>query len=173
MSAGGGVEIDGHLIPGGDNDIFVMTHDVIIRYIRVRVGNSSTHSPGPLTGVMCFWVGNADVYNVMLDHISMSWSDNKDISPYNNSGTTGVTRSYTTSWSIMSESIQPHSTGFMTGNVNGTANSMTDIDIHHTLFAHIDHRNPLLKNKSSRVVNNLIYDWVYYAFEGLGEDPQV
>jgi pectate lyase len=165
---GGGIEIDGHLIPGGDNDMFVQTHDVIIRYIRVRVGNSSTHSPGPLTGVMCLWVGNGDVYNVMLDHVSMSWSDNKDISPYNNSGTSGVTRSYTTSWSIMSESIQPHSTGFMTGNVNGTANSMTDIDIHHTLFAHIDHRNPLLKNKTTRFVNNVVYDWVFYAFEGLG-----
>ena len=44
----------------------------------------------------------------------------------------------------------------------------TDIDFHHNMFVNISHRIPETDNKSVRWVNNLTYNWAFYAFAGLG-----
>lgn len=40
---------------------------------------------------------------------------------------------------------------------------MQDFSVHHNLFAHNHHRNPLLKVKTVEMINNIIYGWVQYA----------
>ncbi len=44
----------------------------------------------------------------------------------------------------------------------------TDIDFHHNMFVNISHRIPETDNKSVRWVNNLTFNWAFYAFAGLG-----
>jgi hypothetical protein len=44
----------------------------------------------------------------------------------------------------------------------------TDIDFHHNMFVNISHRIPETDNRSVRWVNNLTFNWAFYAFAGLG-----
>ena len=184
---GGGIELDASQLSSNFQNLFyIYTHNVVLRYLRLRVGNKcqgqlaaasggnttvtgtcAYHRPGPGTGITQFYIGNGDVHDVVIDHCSMNWSDNKNFSPYPNSGTV---KSITLSWSILDSGINPHSTGINVGSGQDAANAnlMTDIDFHHNFLAHIHHRLPLLKNKSSRWVNNLVYDHTFYMTQGLG-----
>jgi pectate lyase len=162
---GGGIEFAGKQM-NNDSMIFIDTHDVVVRYLRVRIGNGPGHSPGPSTGCAGFFIGNADVYNVILDHVSVSWSDNKPITIWSNYGP-GV-HDVTVQWTITSEGIQPHSVGPGTGNSNKTTAAWTDIDFHHDFFADHSHRLPETAQKSMRWVNNIVYNWNFYASATLG-----
>ena len=124
------------------------------------------HSPGPSTGCVGIYVGNEDVYNVMLDHLSISWSDNKPITIWSNDGP-GV-HNMTVQWTITSEGILGHSVGLGTGNSNKTTAAWLDIDFHHNFFADHSHRLPETTHKSMRFVNNIIYNWNFYASATLG-----
>ena len=44
----------------------------------------------------------------------------------------------------------------------------TDIDFHHNLLVNVDHRIPEIGNKSTRWVNNIVYNWGTYAMQELG-----
>jgi hypothetical protein len=46
----------------------------------------------------------------------------------------------------------------------------TDIDFHHNLFVNVDHRIPENSNGSTRWINNIIYNWSFYANEWLGAE---
>jgi pectate lyase len=162
---GGGIEFSGAEIDDGSM-IYIYTHDVIVRYLHLRIGSGPHHSPGPSTGCVGFFIGNEDVYNVMLDHVSVSWSDNKPITIWSNYGP-GV-HNLTVQWSITSEGILGHSVGPGTGNSNKTTAAWTDIDFHHNFFADHSHRLPELTQKSMRWVNNIVYNWSFYASATLG-----
>jgi hypothetical protein len=43
------------------------------------------------------------------------------------------------------------------------SDSMTDVDLQHNLIQTDTHRMPLFKAKNGRFVNNLTYNWSYYA----------
>ncbi len=43
-----------------------------------------------------------------------------------------------------------------------------NIDYHHDMFVNVGHRIPENANRSTRWVNNIIYNWSYYANEWLG-----
>jgi len=45
---------------------------------------------------------------------------------------------------------------------------MVNIDMHHNLTMNNSHRNPLLRNKSSRLVNNLFYNQNFYTTQVSG-----
>ena len=45
---------------------------------------------------------------------------------------------------------------------------MTNIDWHHNLFINNSHRNPLLRSKSVRMVNNLYYNQRFYKIQAGG-----
>ena len=61
---------------------------------------------------------------------------------------------------MMYEPLSAHPVNFITGAFNNaTAERMTDIDFHHSLFANSSHRNPLIKNKTFRLINSLVYNW--------------
>jgi hypothetical protein len=53
--------------------------------------------------------------------------------------------------------------------VGGSAHieQMTNISIHHNLFANNKNRNPLLKVASGDIINNIIYNWSWWA-TGIG-----
>ena len=131
----------------------VQTHDVIIRYIRVRTGNS-TEISSSRDGLVIGHSSTA-VYNVIIDHCSISWATDENIS------TAYETYDITIQWSIISEGLHdsthkdgPHSKGMLLG-----SSRSKNISVHHNLFAHNNDRNPRIKTSGTvDVVNNVIYN---------------
>jgi len=157
---GGGILISGKGM--ADNVVGIATHDVIWQYTRIRKGysvgcsNSTTSDCG---AALNLWSGS---YNVMLDHNSTSWNQDEGIGIYDNDATRNRIKNVTASYNLIAEGLVSHSTGFLTGGVSTLAAQMTDIDLHHNLMMNDSHRNPLLLNKSSRLVNNIYYNQGYY-----------
>ena len=138
--------------------IWVGTHDVVIRYLRVRVGdNPDGPDPGNRDGIDV--VGKADqVYNVVIDHCSFSWALDETVSTWS------AARDVTVQWCIVSEplmdSIHPqgsHSTGVLLGSEENT------VSVHHCLLAHNSGRNPLIAADHGKSVidwrNNVVYNY--------------
>jgi len=154
---------DGICLRGGT--LGVHTHDVVIRYLRVRVGDSPA-GPDPENRDCIDISGNADrVYNVVIDHCSFSWSTDENVATWYGP------RDVTIQWCITSESLNdslhpkgPHGKGMILGSQDNT------IAIHHCLFAHNADRNPLIGDTGNNIGpsifdfrNNVIYNhgaWV-------------
>ncbi len=138
--------------------IWVGTHDVVIRYLRVRVGDSP-EGPDPGTRDALDVAGKADeVYNVVIDHCSFSWALDETVSTWYGA------RDVTIQWCIVSEplmdSLHPqgsHSTGVLLGSGENT------VSVHHCLLAHNNGRNPLLAADRGKSVidwrNNVVYNY--------------
>nr|NIS32443.1 hypothetical protein [Actinomycetota bacterium] len=132
--------------------IEIQTHDVLIQHIRVRVGDDpSGPSPGSRDG---FRIIGSSVYNIVLDHVSTSWSIDELFSIY-------TSNNVTVSRSIFAEGLDdslhpdgPHSKAVFVA--EGTKN----FTFYGNLVADNIDRNPAIKgNTSAIVVNNLIYNW--------------
>ena len=157
------VTLAGQTAPGGgicikDAGIAIMTHDVLIRHIRVRPGNK-----GPVDAdindaisIMGKYGGqNDDAYNIVIDHVSASWGEDETVSTWYGA------HDITISWCIISEALnrsrhrkKTHSAGLLIGD------SSYHVSIHHNLLAHNDFRNPLIsKGGTHDIVNNVIYNW--------------
>lgn len=154
---GGGITISGK---SSIYDVFnIKTHDVIIRYIRFRKGyNSSTPSQN---GDSSSFYDQAATS--IIDHCSMSWAQDENGQVWGNSSG-AQPHDLTYSWSIFAEPLSKHPTNFITGaNTSAASENLINIDAHHNLFANSSYRNPLIKNKSFRLVNNIIYNWNLFA----------
>jgi len=119
-------------------------HDVIIRYIRVRPGTFG----GQPDGLAIY--GS----NVIIDHSSVSWAVDENISTNGSDA-----RNITIQWSITSEglhcSTHPkgcHSKGLLTG-------QSPRVSVHHSLLAHNHDRSPRITAGDIDFVNNVIYNW--------------
>lgn len=140
--------------------------NVIIRYLRFRMGDRGGAQSDALSGKGC--------RRVIIDHCSMSWSTDECASFYAN-------RDFTMQWCIISESLAAslhakgsHGYGAIWGGRNAT--------YHHNLLAHHTSRNPRLDHPfvynetlrtsyrgTTEVVNNVIYNWGFKACYG-GEE---
>ncbi len=140
--------------------------NVIIRYLRFRMGDRGRAQSDALSGKGC--------RRVIIDHCSMSWSTDECASFYAN-------RDFTMQWCIISESLSAslhakgsHGYGAIWGGRNAT--------YHHNLLAHHTSRNPRLDHPfvynetlrtnyrgTTEVVNNVIYNWGFKACYG-GEE---
>jgi pectate lyase len=132
--------------------------NVIIRYLRVRLGDESGKDYDALSGRYC--------KHIILDHISASWSVDECMSVYH-------CDSITVQWCIVSESMShsnhvkgSHGFGGIWGSNYGT--------YHHNLFAHHSSRNPRMASGCGYTDyrNNVIYNWGYNSLYG-GEKQQV
>lgn len=148
--------IAGQTAPGGGillrtatakhNAIDIRTHDVIIRFLRIR----NTHDCIDALGAS----------NLMLDHCSVSWGRDENIyigQPSNN---------VTCSWVFNAECLMPHSCGIL---IHGAgwdprlSPQMQNVDVHHNLFVHNMNRNPKIKSMNAQSINNIVYDWSWWA----------
>jgi len=168
----------GEIIIGGPNiageSLFISTNDVIVRYCTFSADNINV-AAGPDTGTMNIEIANGDNYNIVLDHVTTRWAGNKlwlTLSNY-----VGPNRLITTQWSMFYEPNANHPVGpGNSTNPDCVATSSSpcfssgehDIDFHHNLFANIGHRIPESTNYSTRFVNNVVFNWDYYASEWLG-----
>jgi pectate lyase len=131
--------------------------NVIIRYLRIRLGDESGKDYDAMSGRYC--------KHVILDHISASWSVDECVSIYH-------CDSITVQWCIISESMSKSnhvkgSHGF--GGIWGSNYST----YHHNLLAHHSSRNPRMASGCGNTDyrNNVIYNWGYQSLYG-GEKIQ-
>jgi hypothetical protein len=107
------------------------------------------------------------VNSAIVDHMSLSWSADETFSVWAND--TLGSGDITVQWTILAEALEAHSTNFLTGGHDSdTTQSVRDIDVHHSLFMNTSHRQPLVKTPLIRIVNNIIYNWEFYATQTTG-----
>jgi len=138
----------------------VATHDVVIRFIRIRVGAASGDL-GCCGDSLVLYNVTDPVYNIVVDHCSFSWATDE------NGETWYGAHDITFQWNVYSEGladlifdtngkvIKNGSRGLIVGDVNAAR-----ITVHHNLFAHNTQRNPLIANSGvNHIYNNVIYNW--------------
>jgi hypothetical protein len=131
--------------------------EVIIRYIRARLGGESGKDSDAIS--------SRSTRNIILDHVSASWSVDETMSIYR-------CENVTVQWCIISESMfnSNHvkgSHGY--GGIWGSNNS----SYHHNLLAHHSSRNPRFASGCGNTDyrNNVLYNWGYQSCYG-GEKQQ-
>lgn len=168
------VTVAGQTAPGSgitikNAGILILTHDVLIQHIRVRPGNEGDVD-ADINDAIEILGAHGDIkdgaYNVVVDHISASWSEDEIISTWYGA------HDITISWSILSEALnrsrhrkETHSAGLLIGN------SSYNVSMHHNLLAHNDFRNPLIVDGGTHdFINNVIYNWGVLAAEIIDSD---
>ncbi|WP_425614378.1 hypothetical protein NA78x_004245 [Anatilimnocola sp. NA78] len=147
---GVGITIEG-MISSFDHGV----HDVIIRQLRVR-RNPSKGSGGDCVQLGGLGPKQGGTYNIILDHLSLSWGSDELIDLYN-------AHDVTVQWSTLEESDeQGHDKGAHNFGLISAAEDSGAISLHHNLWAHHARRVPCLapyrEQAAGDFCNNLIYN---------------
>lgn len=151
---------DGVCVAG--ESVWIDTHDVIIRHMRFRRGET-------FVGRRDDAIGGNPVGNIMIDHVSASWGLDENMSMYRHmyNDSTGKqeekrgTVNITIQNSIFSEALDTwnHAFGSTLGGENCT--------FMRNLWANNAARNPSIGwNGIFNFANNVIYNWVHRAIDG-------
>lgn len=139
------------------HQIQINADEVVIRYLRVRLGDES--------GVDADAVSSRYHKNIILDHLSASWSIDEAVSLYHG-------ENVTVQWSLIAESLYAsnhikghHGFGGIWGSNYST--------YHHNLLAHHSSRNPRFASGCGYTDyrNNVLFNWGYNSAYG-GEKRQ-
>ena len=162
------ISILGQTAPGEgitvrDYDVYIGTDQVILRYLRFRMGSASGKEADAL--------GSRHNSHIIIDHCSISWATDENASFYANSDAT-------IQWCIISEALNSsvhHKGEHGYGGIWGGRN----VTFHHNLIAHNNSRNPrfdhpgiyegsdlLFRRGTVEFVNNVIYNWGMKAIYG-------
>ena len=149
------ITIAGQTAPGDGitikGNLAIDANDVVIRYLRVRTDHEGDA------------LGGRYRKNIIVDHVSASWSSDEVFSLYHN-------ENVTIQWCMITEACAKadgsHRFGGIWGNQHGT--------YHHNLIAHNDSRNIRWASGCgyNDYRNNVLYNWGYESSYG-GEAQQV
>ncbi len=152
----GSITIDGQTAPGdgiciADYPLVINASNVIVRFVRVRLGDVSNTEADAVS------VNNSQ--GVVLDHLSCSWSVDECVSCYGNTD-------FTMQYCIVSESLKESIHGKGSHGYGGIWGG-TNASFHHNLLAHHDSRNPRFDHDYVNTscigpidfVNNVVYNW--------------
>ncbi|MBM6901624.1 pectate lyase [Phocaeicola coprocola] len=162
------ITIAGQTAPGDgiclkDNPLIVNANEVIIRYIRVRVGDKYKTDADGIGG------GRYGQHHVILDHLTSSWSIDECLSIYK-------TKNLTVQWCMINQSLTCsvhtkgcHGFGGIWGGYKAT--------FHHNLLANHSSRNPRFSSvDSTKMVdfrNNVVFNWGFKAAYGGGRYGEI
>lgn len=162
------ITIAGQSAPGDgiclkDYPLSINASNVIVRYIRVRVGDRYKHDSDGVGG------GRYGQKNVILDHLSVSWSIDECLSIYK-------TENLTVQWCLVAHSLNQskhtkgsHGFGGIWGGYKAS--------FHHNMLANHASRNPRYSSvdgtKWVDVRNNVIYNWGYKSSYGGGHHAEI
>lgn len=152
------ITIAGQTAPGDgiclrNHTFIIATHDVVVRYLRSRLGDLSGQEADSITLA-------SGAENVILDHCSASWSIDEALS------LAGNVSKVTVQWCLIAEGLNKskHTKGAHGYGSLSRANG--PVTWHHNLWAHNNSRNPRLGDNYGRppyptfdVRNNVIYDY--------------
>ena len=161
------ITIAGQTAPGdgvcvAGESVWINTHDVVIRYMRFRRGE--TH-----VGRRDDAIGGNPIGNIMIDHVSASWGLDENMSMYRHmyNDSTGAieqklgTVNISIQNSIFAEALDTwnHSFGSTLGGENCT--------FMRNLWANNAGRNPSIGwNGIFNFVNNVVFNWVHRSTDG-------
>lgn len=166
-AVGQGVQIKGGMIK-------IRTHDVVLRYLKIRAGDQKNQSSNDdRDAVSLSGNGGDEVYNVVIDHSSLVWGP--DIG-----GAAILTNAHdiTIQNSILGEGLylSNHSEGTPEQKGHSLGLNITQLDtsayprritLHHNLLTTSDHRMPqIMGGESIDMVNNVVYNWGTAAAHG-------
>jgi len=170
VSIKGNATIAGQSAPGdgicvADKSVQVAGDNIVVRYMRFRLGDKWQRQKGMVDGS-----GGEDAFggnrrnHVIIDHCTFSWSNDECFSIYGGDSTTFQ-------WNLISEPLN-YSYHFEEGDKDyekhgyGGIWGGTHLSAHHNLFAHCVSRNPRFNGArlgaSKEFVdyrNNVIYNW--------------
>ncbi|MCW9706587.1 pectate lyase family protein [Fodinibius salsisoli] len=155
------ITIAGQTAPGDgiavrDGSLEIGTHDVVVRYLRVRLGDQGEGGDA---------ISIQHGHDIIVDHCSASWSTDEVLSA---STAEPDLTNVTVQWSFITEALNPENHGFGSL-IRGTGGAR--YSFHHNLYAHNRGRNPRPGNynRNSHDVdpegllldfrNNVIYNW--------------
>lgn len=143
----GGVQIRGDGKTNGDWGVWFVNgaHDIIVRYLRVRMGGKMQHDAG--NNLLCYGTAEPGVHDVIFDHCSVSWGSDTQLDWYGS-----YLDRATFQWNIISECYMGQHIG---GNI-----APKNITLHHNLYANLGSRTPLMQHADVfDFRNNVIYNW--------------
>ncbi len=154
----GDLTIAGQTAPGDgicikDFPVIVNADNIIIRFIRFRLGDKSNES--------ALVIKNR--HDIIIDHCSMSWAPIDNATLYNN-------RKLTMQWCILSEALNKGAKNGLGATLGGYSSSY-----HHNLFASNKTNNPtfyksthknLLDIETVDFRNNVLYNWATSSING-------
>jgi pectate lyase len=155
------ITIAGQTAPGDglairDGSLEIGTHNVIVRYLRVRLGDQ-----GEAGDAISIQSG----HDIIVDHCSSSWSTDEVLSASTDEPDLS---NVTVQWSFITEALNPEDHGYGSL-IRGTGG--VKYSFHHNLYAHNRGRNPRPGNYDSNphdedpegllldFRNNVIYNW--------------
>ncbi len=161
------VTIVGNTAPGdgvciAGETVWIDTHDVVIRHMRFRRGET-------FVGRRDDAIGGNPVGNIMIDHVSASWGLDENMSIYRHMWSDGTgkkdlklpTVNITIQNSIFSEALDTYNHSF--GSTLGGENC----SFHRNLWANNTGRNPSIGwNGVFNFTNNVVYNWKHRSVDG-------
>jgi pectate lyase len=163
---GEGVQIKGGMIK-------IKTHDVIIRYLKMRPGDQLNQSLITDRDALALAGNSSEVYNVIIDHSSMVWGpDMGGMSILTNAHDITIQNSilgeglYLSNHTEATTAQNGHSLGLNITQLSTSAWPRR-ITLHHNLLTTADHRMPqVMGGELVDIVNNVIYNWGTSAAHG-------
>jgi hypothetical protein len=161
------VTIAGQTAPGdgvcvAGESVWINTHDVVIRHMRFRRGETNV-------GRRDDAIGGNPVGNIMIDHVSASWGLDENMSIYRHMYDPGdgskelklPTVNITIQNSIFSEALDTYNHSF--GSTLGGENC----SFQRNLWANNTGRNPSIGwNGTFNFINNVVYNWRHRSVDG-------
>jgi pectate lyase len=136
-----------------DGSFEIATHDVVVRYLRSRLGDESARQGD------CISIGSG-AHNVILDHCSTTWSVDEALS------LGGSVSNVTVQWCLIGEALNKSKHNKGRHGYGSLARANGPVSFHHNLWAHNDGRNPRLGDNYGKapfptfdVRNNVMYDY--------------
>lgn len=184
FNVSGTIELNSRIFMSGENDSYVTvagqtapgngiqlknygigilggTHDVVIRYIKIRPGVTGSADGSATDGFLIMGsdqYGLNHTYNIMIDHVSVEWGIDEVVGFWDWVTDATIQNSIIAEGTLTGHPEGNHSYNMLNGH-NSNNNAEIEVSIYKNLFAHSKTRNPRLDYGVYDFRNNIVYNW--------------